>query len=103
MLILILGVLMLSILAFISPIYQEMGELTPTELTTIDAPATSAPPHTPVPLPEETTVSSEDIGYTDQIIFWSMVLVMIILVATLRETAIRKGRQTLDDEQHRSS
>ncbi len=80
---LVLGVLVLSILAFFSPVSQGWQETTPTptayELTPTNE--TEAPPPTP-----------EEIGYTDGIIFMSTLLILILLIGTLREILRRKGR-----------
>lgn len=81
---LVLGVLILSILAFISPISQGGREatLTPTdELGMTQTAEVDGLPPTP-----------EEIGYTDGIIFMSTLLILILLVGTLRETLRRRGR-----------
>ena len=46
---------------------------------------------TPSPTLELEPPTPEEIGYTDGIIFWATVLVIILLVGTLRETLRRKG------------
>jgi len=92
---LVLAVLVLSILAFISPISEGGQRATPTlteifiiETGTLEGDTElnqtaeiDAQPPTP-----------EEIGYTDGIIFMSTLLVLILLVGTLRETLRRKGR-----------
>lgn len=83
-------VIILFTLAFTSPISQEVREstVTPTVITTLDEEIATDGALTPEPEAVPRTV--EDIGYTDGIIFWSMVLVLIILIATLREIILRK-------------
>ena len=87
---LVLIVIALSTLAFTSPISQEERDLTatPLELTTHDD---GIVPGESLSLePEAIPRTEEDIGYTDGIIIWSTVLVLIILIATLRETILCK-------------
>jgi hypothetical protein len=80
--ILTLGVLVLSSLVFIKPISQNGSTLTPTpfEMMTATAEVKELPP------------TPDEIGYTDGIIFFSTILVLILLVGTLRETIRREGR-----------
>lgn len=93
--VLVLGVLILSGVTLARPISQ--GGATPTETsgamltaettTTMGSILTAT---TPTPAPTE-SLTPEEIGYTDGIIFFSTVLVLILLVGTLRETLHRKG------------
>jgi len=77
--ILTLGVLVLSSLVFIKPISQNGSTLTPTPFEMMTA-------------TEELPPTPDEIGYTDGIIFFSTILVLILLVGTLRETIRREGR-----------
>ncbi len=87
---LIIGVLILSLLAFISPVSQVGQEITPSPTafqmtqTTFQMTQTAEVEASP-PTPEE-------IGYTDGIIFMSTLLILILLMGTLREALHRKGR-----------
>jgi hypothetical protein len=78
---LMMVVLAVSILAFQSPIAQERGETTP---QADEAPAD-------IPDADEQTIAPEEIGYTDGIIFWSTILVLILLAGTIREMIHREG------------
>ena len=88
---LVLGVLVLSILAFISPVSEGGQETAPTEerptVTGADAPEMTQTAEV-----EALPPTPEEIGYTDGIIFMSTLLILILLVGTLRETLRRKGR-----------
>lgn len=90
-LVLVVVVLTLSALAFRSPIAQEPGETTPspevlpTDEIEIDADAVSIDAED-----EEQQMTPEEIGYTDGIIFWSTILVLILLIGTLREIIHRR-------------
>jgi hypothetical protein len=92
--VLVLAVLILSILAFRSPISQDVGEPTasPTIGMSQDEETIKAVEQNLTPAPEETPIRPEEIGYTDEIILWSAVLVLIPLIATLREFLIKKKR-----------
>ncbi len=90
---LMMVVLTVSILAFQSPIAQNRGETTPQAdetpgeiLILNDA---GYPAETPDA--DEQAMAPEEIGYTDGIIFWSTILVLILLVGTIREMIHRKG------------
>lgn len=88
---LVLGVLTLFSLAYASPISQNNAGVLPQE--TDDVPTPPGFEQTPTPDPQELPPPTpEEIGYTDGIIFWSTLLVLILLIGTLRETLYRKGR-----------
>lgn len=91
-------VLTLSIMAFTSPISQNNQAVTPSptanamdgEVAPTSAALTAtAEAETLPPTPEE-------IGYTDGIIFWSTILILILLIGTLRE-ALRRKRKMKDE------
>ena len=92
LLLLIMAVVILAILTLTRPISQQAQTETPcptlvavmTEQATLFVDETST---AIVPLEPPTP---EDIGYTDGIIFWSTVLVLIMLVGVLIETLRRK-------------
>ncbi len=84
LILLVLGVIFLSSLAFSKPISQGGQQATSTEVVATETPASS-------PESEEEPPTPEEIGYTDGIIFCGTVLVLILLVGTLRETLRRKG------------
>lgn len=90
----ILGVFGLSILAFTTPVSQGMGQaastatLAPTDQTT----ESTDPALTPTPDPEAVPPTPEEIGYTNGIIIWSTILMIILIIGTLRETVRREGR-----------
>ncbi len=90
--VLILAVLAVSILAFTSPLSEVKNEARPSP-TAIDQPDDSIMSDELSPTSENdpSTQRPEDIGYTDGIIFWSTVLILILLVGTMRETIHRKG------------
>ena len=91
---LILIIFAMSILAFTSPVSEGLGQAAatttsaPTEQTS-DSTETAV---TPTPDPEEMPPTPEEIGYTDGIIIWSTILIVILLIGTLRETIRREGR-----------
>jgi hypothetical protein len=89
---LIIGVVILAILTFTRPISQVERTITPCP-TAIALTATAQPSGTAIvttPTSEVVPLTPEEIGYTDLIIFWSTVLVLILLVAVLRETILQK-------------
>lgn len=91
---LILSLFALSILAFTSPVSEGIGQAESTA-TTAPTGQTSEPTETaitPTPDPEEMPPTPEEIGYTDGIIIWSTILIVILLIGTLRETIRREGR-----------
>lgn len=90
---LVIVVLLLSILAFNSPVSQS-PQVTP-ELETIvptdgDQAATDAARLTETLQAQVEPPTAEEIGFTDGIILWSTLLILILLVATLREFLRRK-------------
>jgi hypothetical protein len=89
---LIIGVVILAILTFTRPISQGTRTVTPCP-TSLALTATTQPSGTAIvntPTSEVVPLTPEEIGYTDLIIFWSTVLVLILLVAVLRETILQK-------------
>ena len=91
---LILSLFALSILAFTSPVSEGMGQAESTA-TTVPTGQTSDSTETivtPTQDPEEMPPTPEEIGYTDGIIIWSTILIVILLIGTLRETIRREGR-----------
>ena len=92
---LVVGVLILSILAFISPISQggQVGTPTLTKASISEIEITNASlERTQTAQVDALPPTPEEIGYTDGIIFMSTLLILILLVGTLRETLRRKGR-----------
>lgn len=93
--ILSLVILFLFIIAFARPVYPASLNATvePTKTTSLE---TDQPGNenllTTTPTPELEPPTPEEIGYTDGIIFWATVLVIILLAGTLRETLQRKGK-----------
>jgi len=92
--IVVIGILAFSTLAFMRPIFQGTVEIAPSP-TALPATETqgaddgsSAVEITPT---EETPPTPEEIGFTDGIILGSTILIVILLVATLRETIWREG------------
>ena len=95
LILLVLGVLTVSILAFTSPVSQGRQAATPSPTALEGQEITE--PTTAINLTQTAEAdamppTAEEIGYTDGIIFMSTVLILILLVATLRETIRRKGR-----------
>ncbi len=95
MLVLVLSVIFLSVMAFVNPVAQG-ATTTPAPSSTfsatdVDTDVTQQADQTqteeilPPPTPEE-------IGSTNGIIFWSTILVLILLIGTLRETILRKDK-----------
>jgi len=92
--ILSLVILSLFIIAFARPVYP--ASLNATIEPTLKASLETDQPEnenllTTTPTPELEPPTPEEIGYTDGIIFWATVLVIILLAGTLRETLRRKG------------
>lgn len=91
---LILIIFALSILAFTSPVSEGMGQaesMAASEPTGQTSESTETAV-TPTPDSEEMPPTPEEIGYTDGIIIWSTILIIILLIGTLRETIRREGR-----------
>jgi len=90
---LIVMVLILAVLALRSPISQPIGERTMVP-TPDDTPFADSLTATPEPeviiLGQEDFLDPDEIGHTDGIIFWSTVLLLIVVIGTLRETILRK-------------
>jgi hypothetical protein len=86
-------VVVLAILALRSPISEPIGERTMVP-TLVDTPSIESLTETPQPevivLGPEDFLDPEEIGHTEGIIFWSTVLLIIVIVGTLRETILRK-------------
>ncbi len=86
-------VLVIAVLALRSPISQPIGERTMVPTLTV-LPSEDGLTVTPVPeviiLGQEDFLDPEEIGHTGGIIFWSTVLMVIVLIGTLRETIVRK-------------
>ena len=90
LLVMVVMILALAVLAFMSPISQPNRQLIPV------ATGTSSPLENglkPTPEPDPLILDREDIGHTDGIIFWSTVLLLILLIGTIRETILRKNGQ----------
>ena len=87
-----LVILLVIIAAFVRPVY-------PATLSQTVEPSFTPIAETPqmteaseiTPTPTSLPPTPEEIGYTDGIIFWATILVIILLVGTLRETLRRKG------------
>lgn len=92
---LVIGVLVLAVFAFISPVSQN-GRATPPsptdEIFQDDDTPEGYPQLTQTAEVDALPPTPEEIGYTDGIIFMSTLLILILLVATLRETLHRRGR-----------
>jgi hypothetical protein len=87
-------VVVLAALSLRSPISQPIGERT--MVPTLDGtPSADSLTATPIPeiiiLGQEDFLDPEEIGHTDGIIFWSTVLLLIVVIGTLRETVLRKN------------
>lgn len=92
--IVVLGVVALSILAIRSPMAERSQRLAlavspSSEVAEVDDEATSDP--SGLTTPQKSPPTEEEIGNTNGIIFWSTLLVLILLVGTLRETLYRNG------------
>ena len=86
-------ILIIALLAFRSPISQPVGERTmiPSPDVTPSADSlTQTPEPVVIILDPEDFLNPEEIGHTDGIIFWSTILLLIVVVATLREAILRK-------------
>ena len=94
LLVLVLSVISLSLLAFIHPVAHGAAQVSPSQtplatetggLATQSTDQNEIQETLPPPTPDE-------IGSTNGIIFWSTVLILILLIGTLRETIHRKGQ-----------
>ena len=94
-LILMLGVITLSIMAFIQPILVQPEETkAPVQTETLSEmqlteTASDVAAQTQQALPPPTP---DEIGSTTGIIIWATILILILLIGTLRETLYRKGK-----------
>lgn len=90
----VFGFLAFSILAFMLPIFQEGVGITPSPsaLVVTDEGATPETTLISQDATEEFPPTPDEIGYTNGIIYCSTILVLILLIATLRETIRRQGR-----------
>lgn len=101
LLMLVIGVMIITSIAFMQPVSSGLPTPTPTgEVSaypvagaTGESGAEPAPTLTPTEPPSE-----EEVGYTDGIILCSSVLVLILLVGTLRENLHRRNQQGGRDE-----
>ncbi len=93
-------IIVLAILALRSPISQPIGERTMIP-TLEETPSALSPDETPEPvviiLGQEDFLDPEDIGHTDGIIFWSTILLLIVVVGTLREAILRRKSSPSND------
>lgn len=88
--ILLFGVLTLSTMAFFSPISQAASP-TPTPSAAAITQVVSCTPEAQVtPTIELPPPTPDEIGYTNGIIFWSTILILILLIGTLREILHKK-------------
>lgn len=81
----------LAVLAFLSPISQPV--VTPTETVSPETGYPSPAGLTPTPEPAQFLLDPDEIGHTDGIIFWSTVLLLILVIGTFRETFLRKKKR----------
>ena len=88
--VLIVLVMVLATVTFIRPIANTRQTQVVTQ--TSEMVATTEGTITPTIPAEAMPPTPDEVGYTDGIIFCSTVLVLILLLGTLRETAHRKGR-----------
>lgn len=96
--IMIFGVLALSIVAFFSPISQcEPPAVTPSEVAMAET-GSSTPEFQGTPVPTETLPppTPDEIGYSNGIIFWSTILILILLIGTLREILYARKKSEED-------
>lgn len=85
-------ILLAFIVVFARPVYPAPLDQTsePTYTTNAETPQATVDSEI-IPTPTSLPPTPEEIGFTDGIIFWATVLVIILLVGTLRETLRRKG------------
>ncbi|MFN2304764.1 MAG: hypothetical protein ACK2TV_13625 [Anaerolineales bacterium] len=90
--VLMIAVVTLAIITFTRPISQQAQTETssPTQQALLTEEATLNVDLTPTPLVAIEPPTPENIGYTDGIIFWSTILVLIMLVGVLIETVRRR-------------
>ncbi|MBG0788349.1 MAG: hypothetical protein H0S79_24935 [Anaerolineaceae bacterium] len=96
---LVLGVMIITSVAFMQPISSARTVATPTTSAAVtqEGAVTENVAPTPSVTPTEPP-SAEEVGYTDGIILCSSVLVLILLVGTLRETLRRRNLPGGHDE-----
>ncbi len=93
--VLMISILLLSILAFMSPISQnacQTGRSQPAFALLMKQTSTSAVQVTPTPDAKLPPPTPDEIGFTNGIIFWSTLLILILLIGTLREIMRRKDQ-----------
>ena len=100
LMVMVLGVMILTSVAFIHPERKTDATTDPvsTASVTPDVDETELSADLMVAETENLPPTPEEIGYTDGIIFCSSVLVLILLVATLREAIWRKEHAGDKDE-----
>jgi hypothetical protein len=81
----------LAVLAFLSPISQP--NVAPTDTVSPEAGDPSPAGLTQTPEPAQFLPDADEIGHTDGIIFWSTVLLLILVIGTFRETFLRKKKR----------
>jgi len=93
LLVMVFIIVVLAFLALRSPISQPVGErmitITVTSALSDDGLTTTPEPEVIVLEPGD-FLDPDEIGHTDGIIFWSTVLLLIVVIATLRENFLRK-------------
>jgi len=86
-------IVILAVLALRSPISEPIGERTIVPTLAGTSPAVNQA-GTPEPeviiLAQEDFLDPEEIGHTGSIIFWSTMLLLIVVIGTLREAILRK-------------
>ena len=85
-------ILLAFIIVFVRPVYPAaLNQTTDGTETPIVEATQSIIEGEITPTPTSLPPTPEEIGYTDGIIFWATLLVIILIVGTLRETLRRKG------------
>ena len=90
---LVIGVMIITSVAFMQPLSRGRALPTPTP-DLVGYPVESETAESPMATPSVTPTeppSAEEVGYTDGIILCSSVLVLILLVGTLRESLRRRS------------
>lgn len=98
--ILIIGILTLSTMAFFSPISQGVSPTATPSVVVITQVVSCTPDVQMTPTVALPPPTPDEIGYTNGIIFWSTILILILLIGTLREI-LRKNKKM--DEQNNLS
>lgn len=95
LLVLVLSLIFLSVMAFVNPVAQG-ATATPSPSSTSSVNGIEADVTQPVDQTQTEEIlpppTPEEIGSTSGIIFWSTILVLILLIGTLRETTGHKGQ-----------